>query len=78
MTVLFVDDRDGRVLAELETLEDAQLVLEAWARDDGSIPDYLCLVELRSRHGAILGTDASVKIRPLGGGYGRHPCLMNS
>ena len=67
MTVLFVDDRDGRVLAELETLEDAQLVLEAWARDDGSIPDYLCLVELRSRHGAILGTDASVKIRPLRG-----------
>ena len=67
MTVLFVDDRDGRVLAELETLEDAQLVLEAWARDDGSIPDYLCLVELRSRHGAILGTDTSVKIRPLRG-----------
>jgi len=78
MTVLFVDDRDGRVLAELEALEDVQLVLEAWARDDGSIPDYLCLVELRSRHGAILGTDASVKIRPLGGGYGSHPCLMNS
>ena len=65
MTVLFVDDRDGRVLAELETLEDAQLLLEAWARDDGSIPDYLCLVELRSRHGAILGADSSVKIRPL-------------
>ena len=67
MAVLFVDDRDGRVLAELETLEDAQSVLEAWARDDGSIPDYLCLVELRSRHGAILGTDTSVKIRPLRG-----------
>ena len=67
MTVLFVDDRDGRVLAELEALEDVQLVLEAWARDDGSIPDYLCLVELRSRHGAILGTDTSVKIRPLRG-----------
>ena len=68
MAVLFVDDRDGRVLAELENLEDAQVVLEAWARDDGSIPDYLCLVELRSRHGAILGTDTSVKIRPLRGG----------
>jgi len=68
MTVLFVDDRDGRVLAELETLDEAQLVLEAWARDDGSIPDYLCLVEFRSRHGAILGADTSVKIRPLSGG----------
>ncbi len=65
MTVLFVDDRDGRVLAELETLEDAQLLLEAWARDDGSVPDYLCLVELRSRHGAIFGADTSIKVRPL-------------
>lgn len=65
MAVLLVDDRDGRIVAELESPEDAQHVLEAWARDDGSIPDYLCLVELRSRHGAILGADSSVKIRPL-------------
>lgn len=67
MAVLLVDDRDGRILDELETVEDAQRVLEGWARDDGSIPDYLCLVELRSHHGAILGTDSSVKIRPLRG-----------
>ncbi|NUR75582.1 MAG: hypothetical protein HOQ28_04745 [Thermoleophilia bacterium] len=67
MAVLLVDDRDGRILDELETVEDAQRVLEGWARDDGSIPDYLCLVELRSHHGAILGTHSSVKIRPLRG-----------
>jgi hypothetical protein len=42
-------------------------VLEAWARDDGSIPGYVCLVELRSHHDAIVGTDTSVKIRPLPG-----------
>lgn len=65
MAVLLVDDRDGKVIAEIETNEEAQYVLEAWARDDGSIPDYLCLVELRAHHGAILGTDTSVKIRPL-------------
>lgn len=65
MPVLLVDDRDGRVLAEIESAADAQRVLEAWARDDGSVPDYLCLVELRSHQGAILGTDSSVKIRPL-------------
>ena len=65
MAVLLVDDRDGRVLAEIESAEEAQHVLEAWARDDGSIPDYICLVELRSHHGAIVGTDTSVKIRPL-------------
>jgi hypothetical protein len=67
MALLLVDDRDGRVIAEIETEEDAQHVLEGWAHDDGSIPDYLCLVELRSHHGAILGTDTSVKIRPLTG-----------
>ena len=65
MAVLLVDDRDGRVLAELESAEDAQQVLEAWTRDDGTIPDYVCLVELHSHHGAILGTDTSAKIRPL-------------
>jgi hypothetical protein len=67
MVVLLVDDRDGRVLAEVETEDDARSVLEAWARDDGSIPGYVCLVELRSRHGAILGTDTSVKVRPCQG-----------
>lgn len=65
MAVLLVDDRDGEVIAQVETKEEAQFVLQAWARDDGSIPDYVCLVELRSHHGAILGTDTSVKIRPL-------------
>ena len=44
MAFLRVDDRDGRVVAEIETEEDAQHVLEGWAHDDGSIPDYLCLV----------------------------------
>ena len=67
MAVLVVDDRDGRVIAELTTLDDAQQVLEGWARGDGTIPHYLCLVELHSQHGAILGTDTSVKIRPLPG-----------
>lgn len=65
MALLLVDDRDGRIVAEVETEDDVQRVLEAWATDDGTMPDYLCLVELRSRHGTILGADTSVKIRPL-------------
>ena len=65
MALLLVDDRNGRIVAEVETEEDAQRVLEAWATDDGNMADYLCLVELRSHHGAILGTDTSVKVRPL-------------
>lgn len=65
MAVLLVDERDGRVVAELESAEDAQSVLQAWASDDGSIPDHICLIELRSHQGALLGTDSSVMIRPL-------------
>lgn len=65
MPLLLVDDRDGRIVAEVETQEDAKAVLEAWATGAGSIPEYLCLVEVSSHHGAILGTDTSVKIQPL-------------
>jgi len=63
--LLLVDDRDARVVAEIETEEQATQVLDAWARDDESIPEYLCLVEFRSRHGAVLGTDSSITVRPL-------------
>jgi hypothetical protein len=65
MVLLLVDDRDGRIVAEVETEREAQRVLGAWATDDGNMPDYLCLVELRSHRGAIVGTDTSVKVRPL-------------
>ena len=67
MAVLLVDDRDGRILATVQTEEDGRAILEAWARDDSTLPDYVCLVEIRSHHGALVGTDSSVKIRPLSG-----------
>lgn len=64
--LLLVDDRDGRIVAEVETEQDAQDVLRAWATDAGSIPDYLWLVEVPSHYGAIFCTDMSVnKIRPI-------------
>lgn len=63
--LLLVDDRDGRVVAEIETDKDAQHVLEAWTRDDGSLPDYFCLVEFHSVHRALVGTDTTVRVRPL-------------
>jgi len=40
-------------------------VLEALAGDDPSTPEYLCVVELHDRPGAILATESSVTIRPL-------------
>ena len=65
MSLLLVDDRDGRIVSEIETEQDADRVLEAWLRDDGSIPGYLCLIEIHSHHGALFGADTSVKIHPL-------------
>jgi hypothetical protein len=65
MVLLLVDDRDGRIVSEIETEEEARAVLEAWTEDDGGMPEYLCLIEVGSHHGALFGTDSSVKIRPL-------------
>jgi hypothetical protein len=64
MALLLVDGRDGRIVAELES-EDVAQVLEAWAKDDRALPTYLSLVELESHDGAILSADSSIAIRPL-------------
>jgi hypothetical protein len=63
--LLLVDDRDGRIVAELQTQEDVERVLKAWTQDDAPLPTYLCIVEVQSRPGAIVGVDSSVKARPL-------------
>lgn len=65
MPLLLIDDRDGRIVSGVETEDQAQQVLEAWVRDDRSLPEYLCLIELHSHRGALFGTDSSVKVRPL-------------
>ena len=65
MSLLLVDDRDGRIVAEIETEDQVRRILEAMASDDVKVPEYLCLVECRSKHGSLVGTDTSVKIRPL-------------
>jgi hypothetical protein len=65
VALLLVDDRDGRIVAEVETEKDAQGVLEAWATDAGSIPDYLWLVEVPSTTAPSSAPHASVKIRPI-------------
>lgn len=49
MVLLLVDARDGRIVAEVATEEQAQCVLDRWACDDGRIADYLCLVEVPCR-----------------------------
>lgn len=63
--LLLVDERNGRIVSELETEDEVQRVLQGWTGEDGGLPEHLCLIELHSRHGALFGTDTSVKIRPL-------------
>jgi hypothetical protein len=63
MSLLLVDDRDGRVVAELETLDEAVAVMEHLARDPET--DHLCLVELRHASGALAGYDSSTTVRVL-------------
>ena len=65
MPLLLVDDRDGRVVAELESQDEVLRVLETLASDDSATPDYLCIVELNDRQGSLLGTASAVTIRPL-------------
>ena len=65
MPLLLVDDRDGRVVAELESQDEVLRVLEALAAEDGSIPLDYCLVEFQSRQGAIVAAESSIRIRPL-------------
>jgi hypothetical protein len=63
--LLLVDDRDGRIVSEIQTQDEARQVLEAWSCGDGGLPDYLCLIEVRSHDRDFYATDTSVKIRPL-------------
>lgn len=64
MTVLLVDERDGRIVAELETDEEVSAVVESWARDDADA-EHLCLVQVTSRDGSFIGTNSTVTVRPL-------------
>ena len=65
MPLLLVDDRDGRVVAAVETQDEALRILEAFVVEDASFPPYFCLVETSSRHGVLAGADTSVAIRRL-------------
>jgi hypothetical protein len=65
MPLLLVDDRDGRIVAEVETMDEVSQVLDAWLREDRRIPEYLCLVRIDGRHGPLVGTETTVRVRPL-------------
>jgi hypothetical protein len=67
MPLLLVDDRDGRVMAELESHEQALRLLERLASDESETAAYRCIVALQDRPGALVASESSVTIRPLRG-----------
>jgi hypothetical protein len=63
VSLLLVDDADGRVLAVLETLDEAIEVLEHLAED--SAADDLCLVELSGGGGSLAAYESTTTLRVL-------------
>jgi hypothetical protein len=52
------------VLAEVGRQDELQGLLETlWGGED--VPDYLCLVEFHEHRGALIGTDSTLRVRPL-------------
>jgi hypothetical protein len=65
MPTLLVDDRDGRVIAEVESQEEALRLLATFESADVDLAACLCVVELHGRQGAIVGTESSFTLRSL-------------
>jgi hypothetical protein len=62
---MLVDDRDGRVLAVLDDLEDAFELLDDVTDDDPELADALCIVRFDSRHGSVVGAESTTRVRLL-------------
>jgi hypothetical protein len=62
---MLVDDRDGRVLAVLEDVEQAFELLDEVACDDPELADALCIVRFDSHHGTFVGAESTTRVRLL-------------
>jgi hypothetical protein len=63
VTLLLVDDTDGRIIAELDMLDEALEVLELLA--DDSAAEGLCLVQLRQGGGSLAAFGSTTTVRVL-------------
>jgi hypothetical protein len=63
VSLFLVDDTDGRILSELETLEEAIEMMECLARDPETAG--LCLVEFGRGGGSLAGFESSTTLRVL-------------
>jgi hypothetical protein len=63
---LLVDDRDGRVIAEIADPVEAFRVLDELRLSHPEFVDSLCLVRFDGRRGTLVGTETTTRVRTLG------------
>jgi hypothetical protein len=57
---LLVDDRDGRIVAELQTQEDVERVLKAWTQGNAPLPTYLCIGRMVSNRAGKVAAETMI------------------
>jgi hypothetical protein len=62
---LLVDDREGRVLAEIDDASEAFRVLDDLEQRHPELAGALCLVRFDEHRGSLIGTDSTTRVRPL-------------
>ena len=62
---LLVDDRDGRVLAQITDPVEAFRLLDDLKEDHPELADALCLVRFDQTQGSLIGTDTTTRVRSL-------------
>jgi hypothetical protein len=62
---LLVDDRDGRVLAQFADAIEALRALDELDVDDPELARFLSLVRFDEGRGAVIGVEATTRLRSL-------------
>ena len=62
---LLVDDREGRVLAEIADPVEAFCVLDELTEEHPELAGALCLVRFDGHQGSLIGTESTTRVRPL-------------
>jgi len=62
---LLVDDRDGRMLAEITDPAEALRVVDELTEEHPELAGALCLVRFDGHQGSLIGTETTTRVRPL-------------
>ena len=62
---LLVDDRDGRVLAQIDDPVKAFRLLDEVRAERPELAEALCLVRFDGRQGSVIGTETTTRVRTL-------------